>query len=242
MKQTEADLTGFHKPVRSASTEHLFDLRPALDYTSRNLCTRTRESSMATQPSSYLTPEEYLTLERQAEYRSEYIDGEMVAMTGASSAHNRITRNLIRRLDEALDAGPCEPFVADMRVRVLRRRYYYPDVVVVCGEAEFEDDELDTLLNPAVVFEVLSKSTQDYDRGEKAEFYRALPSLRELVFVSQYRVHVEHMVRRAEREWVLAEYNSLDDTLVLPSLGVSLPLAYIYRRVMPLEHSEHGPD
>ncbi|MCW5880599.1 MAG: Uma2 family endonuclease [Anaerolineae bacterium] len=197
---------------------------------------------MATQPKSYLTPEEYLALERQAEYRSEYVDGEMVAMTGTSSAHNRITRNLIRRLDEALEDGPCEPFVAEIRVRILHRRYYYPDVVVVCGEAEFEDDELDTLLNPTVVFEVLSKSTQNYDRGEKAEFHRALPSLRELVFVSQYRVHVEHMVRQAEREWVLAEYDSLDDTLVLPTLRMRLPLAHIYRRVLPPEQTEHGPD
>lgn len=202
----------------------------------------TPEARMATQPKPTLTPEEYLAFERQVEYRSEYVDGEMVAMTGTSSAHNRIAGGIYAHLYQALASGPCEPFIADMRVCVLRHRYYYPDVVVVCGEAEFEDDELDTLLNPTAVFEVLSKSTRDYDRGEKAEFYRALPSLRELVFISQDRVHVEHMVRQAEREWVLTEYSSLDDTLPLPSLGVSLRLADLYRRVTPQERSEHGPD
>ncbi len=192
---------------------------------------------MAAQAKTRYTPEEYLALERQAETRSEYVDGEIFVMAGGSRVHNRITLNISRRLDEALDDSPCEVFATDMRVRVQQRRYTYPDVIVACDPLEFEDDQLDTLLNPVVIIEVLSKSTEDYDRGEKADVYRSLPSLRDLVFVHQGKWLVQHYARRTEHEWLLTEYTQPEDALSLTSVGGSLRLADIYRRVSLADES-----
>lgn len=186
---------------------------------------------MATRPKPHYTPEEYLTLERKATYKSEYVDGEIFAMAGGSREHIRITLNISRRLDELLETKSCEVYPTEMRVRILRRRYYYPDVVVVCGDAHYEDAEFDTLLNPTVIFEVLSKTTEDYDKGEKADFYRALPSLQDLVFVSQKTYHVQHYNRRSSNDWFMMQYHQLEDILILNSIGCQLTLAEIYRRL-----------
>lgn len=186
---------------------------------------------MAAQPKVKYTPDEYLALERQAEYRSEYVDGEIFAMAGASGRHNRICLNIAGALDDQVGGASCRVYAIEMKVRVSSRRYYYPDVVATCGQAEFEDTVADTVLNPTLVVEVLSKSTQDYDRGEKAQFYRALPSLRELLFVAQDEHRVEHYVRKTEREWSLVEYIGLDEVIPLPALGCQLPLRDIYRRI-----------
>jgi Uma2 family endonuclease len=177
------------------------------------------------------TPEEYLALEREAPFKSEYVDGVIVAMAGASRAHNVISANLIRRLGNQLDNRPCEAYTSDMRVLVSRTGLYTcPDVVVICGEALFLDDKGDTLLNPTVIFEVLSPTTETYDRGRKFGHYRQLDSLREYVLIAQDRVAVERYVRRGD-EWVLTDLLSMEDTLSLPSIDCHIPLREIYARV-----------
>lgn len=186
---------------------------------------------MSALPESFLTTEEYLSIERKAEYKSEYSDGEMYAMSGASREHNRITVNLIRVVGNQLRGGSCEPFSGDMRVRIpFPRRYVYPDLVIACGEAEFEDDELDVLLNPVVVVEVLSASTESYDRSTKRSWYRRIESLREYVLVSQDSPHVERYVKRDEG-WVLTDTDGLEATVRLESIGCELALSEIYDRV-----------
>ena len=180
---------------------------------------------------TYFTPEEYIALERKAEYKSEYFDGHIIAMSGASSKHNLITGDIFYGLYPQLIGHGCEIFTSDMRVRPsLGDAYFYPDVVVVCGEPEFEDDTFDTLLNPIVIVEVLSPSTEAYDRGEKFARYKHLTSLQEYVLVSQDKVSVEHHRRHGTR-WVLSHYRALEDVLRLPSIGCELPLRDIYARV-----------
>ena len=177
------------------------------------------------------TPEQYLALDRKTEYRSEYRDGFIVAMSGASREHNLIALNLGAELRSQLRDRPCETYVRDMRVRVRSGGpYAYPDVVVVCGEAQFEDEELDTLLNPTVIVEVLSPTTEAYDRGQKFARYRRLPSLREYVLASQDRMLIERYARQDET-WVLTEFSDPDDVLTLPSIGCEVPLREIYARV-----------
>ena len=180
---------------------------------------------------TYFTPEEYIALERKAEYKSEYFDGHIIAMSGASSKHNLITGDIFYGLYPQLIGHGCEIFTSDMRVRPsLGDAYFYPDVVVVCGEPEFEDDTFDTLLNPIVIVEVLSPSTEAYDRGEKFARYKHLTSLQEYLLVSQDKVSVEHH-RRHGTQWMLSHYRALEEVLRLPAIGCELPLHDIYARV-----------
>lgn len=186
---------------------------------------------MASDPRPRISPEEYLALERQAETKSQYLDGEIFAMTGASRKHNRIGLNVAFALDSQLKAGGCEVYAIDMRVKVSATGLYtYPDVVVVCGEPQFEDAEVDTLLNPRVVIEVLSKSTEDYDRGTRFLHYRSLTSLVEYLLIAQDRVHVEHFIHQNE-SWLFTETDRPEDVIELPSVGAQLALADIYDRV-----------
>ena len=181
---------------------------------------------------TYFTPEEYIAMERKAEFRNEYFSGQIVAMSGASFAHNFINANLVTELNNRLKSGNCVAISSDMRVRAMpRESYFYPDVVVVCGEPEFEDDTFDTLLNPIVIVEVLSPSTEAYDRGEKFTRYKHIASLQEYLLVSQDKVWVEHH-RRHGTQWVLSHYRALEDVLPLPSIGCELPLRDIYARVI----------
>ena len=182
---------------------------------------------MTSQPKTYLTPEEYLSIERQNEYKSEYIDGEMVAMVGASRRHNIITFNLAKALGRQLEGRPCEGYVNDMRVRIVSKREYaytYPDVAVVCGEPQFVDGQLDTLLNPTVLIEVLSESTEKYDRGKKFGLYRTIESLAEYVLVTQDECKVEQYVKQSDGRWLLSDHRSLDDVVELASVQCSLAL------------------
>lgn len=179
-----------------------------------------------------LTPQEYLARERCAETKSEYLRGEVFAMSGASRQHNLIAVNTSRELSQQLRQRECEVYQADMRVKISATGLYtYPDVTVACGKPEFEDAHVDTLLNPTVLVEVLSPSTADYDRGGKFTHYRRLPSLREYVLISQDRPLVEHYVRQGEDEWLLTEYRSLEQSLQLPSVDCQLPLVEIYFKV-----------
>ena len=180
---------------------------------------------------TYLTPEEYIALERKATLKSEYLSGEIVAMSGASLAHNLITVNTVNHLYNQLVESGCRVFTGDMRVGIREgTSYFYPDVVVVCDEPRFEDNALDTLINPIVVIEVLSPSTEAYDRGEKSVRYRHLESLQEYILISQNQVHVEHY-RRQGKQWILSEFSVLEDVLPLASIEAELPLRQIYRFV-----------
>lgn len=187
---------------------------------------------MSVQPKTYLTPEEYLAAERQAEYKSEYFAGEMFAMVGASRAHNLISANIAGELRQQLKGKPCEVYVSDMRVRVPATGLYtYPDVVVVCGEPRFEDELVDTLLNPILLVEVLSDSTESYDRGKKAGNYRTIASLAEYLLIAQHDYQVEQYVKQADGRWLLADIRSLKSAVELASVPCVLPVREIYDRI-----------
>jgi Uma2 family endonuclease len=177
------------------------------------------------------TPQEYLALERRAEFKSEYLNGVIVAMAGASREHILITGNISQEIRNKLRHRPCETYSSDMRVLVNRTGLYtYPDVIVVCGEPRFEDKVVDTLLNPTVIVEVFSPKTESYDRGKKFGHYRRLESLEEYVLVAQDEVLVERYLRRGD-EWALTELRHVDDTLSLTSIDCHVPLREIYARI-----------
>jgi Uma2 family endonuclease len=177
------------------------------------------------------TPEQYLALERKSPVKHEYYGGEMFAMAGASRVHNLIAGNLHAEIRAQIRGRPCEAYVSDIRVLVSPTWLYtYPDVVAVCGERQFEDSEVDTLLNPNLIVEVLSPSTEAYDRGKKFAHYRRLESLREYVMVAQDQVRVERYTRQGD-EWLLTELSRLEDTLRLESVGCAVALSAIYERV-----------
>jgi len=187
------------------------------------------------------TPEQYLALERKSPIKNEYYDGEIFAMAGASREHNLIALNLGGELRSQLRDRPCEAYVSDMRVLVARTGLYtYPDVVAVCGEREFQDSEVDTLLNPTLLIEVLSPSTEAYDRGKKFFHYRRLKSLREYVLITQDRVYVERYTRQGE-EWLLTELSSLDDSLRLASIDCNVPLREVYAKLEFPGNTEASP-
>lgn len=187
---------------------------------------------MSTQPKTHYTPEEYLALERAAEYKSEYFNGEIFAMSGASRRHVLIVTNLVVQLATQLKKRDCSVYSTDLRVKVNPTGLYtYPDVIVVCGESQFSDAHMDTLINPNVIVEVLSESTQGYDRGGKFEQYRTLESFKEYVLVAQDKPHVEHFVRQPDNRWLLSETNRMEDSIELNSIGCTLALTEIYDKV-----------
>jgi Uma2 family endonuclease len=184
---------------------------------------------MSFQARRRFTPEEYLTLERKAEYKSEYYDGEIFAMSGASRQHNLIAGNIFAALHAQFRNRPCEAYTSDMRVKVRPgNMYFYPDVIAVCGQPQFDDVYKDNLVNPTVIVEVLSSSTEAYDRGDKALRYRQLASIQEYLLVSQEEPHVEHYVRQSDNQWLLAETSDLGATVQLASIDCTLTLAEIY--------------
>ena len=186
---------------------------------------------MSTQPKAFLTPEQYLEIEREAEFKSEYCDGEMFAMAGAAEVHNLLVANLIAGLHPQLRSRPCRVCPSDMRVRVRATGLYtYPDVVVVCGEPQFLDERRDTLLNPSLLIEVLSPSTEAYDRGKKFEHYRSIESLREYLLVASDRVHVDQYTCQPDGRWLLTSADRLEDSLDLQSVGCRLALLDLYEK------------
>ena len=187
---------------------------------------------MATVPKTYLTAGDYLALERRAEFKSEYVNGETFAMAGASENHALLVTNLVRELSQALRLGPCRVYSSDMRVYVSPAgRYAYPDVVVACQQPQFLDDTQDTLMNPTLLIEVLSPSTADYDRGRKFQGYRTLISLKEYLTVAQDQIHIEQWYKQPDGRWILTEYTAASDLLRLESLSVELSITDIYERV-----------
>lgn len=179
-----------------------------------------------------LTPEEYLAAERKAEKKSELIDGAVVAMSGASRRHNLLAFNLTREIGQQLKGRSCEGYASGMRVRVPSASLYtYPDVTVVCGEPQFEDAHADTLLNPTLIVEVLSESTEAYDRGKKFDLYRTIESLSEYLLVAQGTYKIEQHTKQANGKWILSEYRSLHDSVVLPSIQCKLALREVYDKI-----------
>jgi Uma2 family endonuclease len=180
---------------------------------------------------SLLTPGEYLELERKSEIRSEYIAGRMYAMSGASLRHALIAGNLHGEIWSQLRGKDCKVVMNDLRVKVAPTGLYtYPDIVAFCGNAQLEDEHFDTLLNPTVIVEVLSESTEAYDRGEKFAQYRRLETLRAYVLVAQDKIRIEHFLRRGD-EWILSEVSGPDGTLDLSSIDCHVPLSAIYEGV-----------
>ena len=188
---------------------------------------------MAVLTKTRINPEEYLAIERRAETKSEYLDGEMFAMTGVTRRHSLVTTNLVREISQRLIDRPCEVHSSDLRVHIpMTGLYTYPDLAVVCGEPRFqEDQEVDTLLNPTLIIEVLSPTTEAYDRGKKFEHYNAVESLAEYVLVSQTAPRVEQFVRQDGGHWLFTATSGLDAKVLFPTIGCELALAEIYHKV-----------
>ncbi len=187
---------------------------------------------MSAIPKRKLTPEEYLEIERKAEYKSEYFDGEIFAMAGAKHNHTKIVGNLCGLLWQHLKGKDCEFHPNDMRVFVPKTGLYtYPDVVVVCGEPKFQDKVFDTLLNPTLLIEVLSESTESYDRGKKFQHYRSIESLQEYVLVSQDEARIEKYLKQGDGFWVLSEAFGLDAKIKLDSIDCEIALSEVFDKV-----------
>lgn len=187
---------------------------------------------MSSQPKHAVTPEQYLAAERQSPQKHEYYGGEVFAMSGASFAHVAIVANLTGHLFAGLQGGPCRAFASDLRVKVSRTGLYtYPDVVVVCDRPQFEDPHNDTLLNPRLIVEVLSPSTETYDRGKKFAHYRTLESLGEYLLVAQDQPRIEQYIRQPSGDWLLHEATQLEEKIRLPSIEIELSLSDVYDKI-----------
>ncbi len=185
----------------------------------------------------FYTLEEYLVLEKKAEYKSEYHQGKIVAMAGASLEHNRIAGNVHAALHRALRTRPCDVFMSDLRVWIApEKRYTYPDVMVICGQPQFAEGRTDTVSNPKIIIEVLSESTAGRDRGDKFYAYWALDTFEEYVLIDQYRLRVEYFRRVDESLWEIRVYTKTEQALRLPALELEIPLNEIYRGVKMESH------
>lgn len=178
------------------------------------------------------TPEEYLEQEVNSDERHEYIDGEIILMTGAMPNHNRIAMSLGATLYFSLKRQPYDVFVTDQRLWIPEKRIYtYPDVMVIQGELELQEGRKDTITNPILIAEVLSKSTQGYDRGQKFQAYRTIPSLQEYLLIDQYTMQVEHYYRTESNQWVLSEYNQPESVIQFNRIPGEISLGDLYDKV-----------
>lgn len=178
-----------------------------------------------------MTAQEYLALDRAAEVRSEFLNGEMFPMSGGSLRHARLQGSICVGLSNALRDSECEVFISSFRVAASARMYTYPDVSVVCGKPLLADQNQDVLLNPVAIVEVLSPSTETYDRGLKFQHYRTIESLREYILVDQFQVLIERYTRQSDNTWALLDYRGIESEMKIDSLGISIPLSSIYARV-----------
>jgi Uma2 family endonuclease len=179
-----------------------------------------------------MSPAEYLEIERRAEWKSEYFQGQMFEMPHVNRWHALIVTNLIGELGQRLKTGPCGVYASNLRLRVAAIDFYtYPDVMVICGDAQIDGDQDDIVLNPTLIVEVLSESSQDYDRGRKFQRYRELPSLMEYVTVAQNAPRIEQWSRQPEGPWLLAESKGMDASIQLTFIDCALPLAEIYHKI-----------
>jgi Uma2 family endonuclease len=179
-----------------------------------------------------LTPEEYLAIERKAEFRSEFLNGKMFAMAGASPFHNSVKENLIIEIGSRLKGGPCRSYSSDQRVKVSATGLYtYPDIVIVCGQPEFETGQPDVLINPRIIIEVLSDSTANYDRGLKFRHYQQIESFQEYILVAQDEPAIERLIRQSQWDWLSRTFAGLDAELELATVPAKVRLSDIYAGV-----------
>jgi Uma2 family endonuclease len=184
------------------------------------------------EPSQRYSPEEYLEMEVRSEDRHEYRDGEIVLMTGATPNHNRIARNLCTAMTIGLQGRSLEVFVADQRLWIAQARLHtYPDIMVIEGALVLQSGRKDTVVNPTLIVEILSKSTQAYDRSDKFVAYRTIPGFQEYVLVDQYSQHIEHYVKISTKKWDFQEYDETDTVVPLKSINLEVVIAYIYDKV-----------
>jgi Uma2 family endonuclease len=180
----------------------------------------------------YYTPEEYLRLEEAADYKSEYIDGQIIPMAGGTTNHNRIAGNLFASLNFAFRQADYEVFMGNVRLWIPQRRIYtYPDVMVIAAEPEYFNNRKDTILNPQVIVEVLSQSTGEYDRQGKFQAYRTIPTFQEYWLIDQTQRYVEQFARTGKKRWVMTEYDAEDAAIAFTSIPVQIPLADLYSKV-----------
>ena len=183
-------------------------------------------------PSFTCSPDEYLEMECASDQRHEYIDGEIIPMAGGTPDHNQLLVNVAGELNFALKREPYRVFAADQRLWIPNRSLYtYPDVMVISGTLVYQENRADTLTNPCLIIEVLSKSTRDYDRGGKFVAYRTISTFREYVLIDQYSYHVEHYTKTGDKTWTLQEYDRLDETLSFTTVPVTILLEDIYTKV-----------
>lgn len=184
---------------------------------------------MCAVPKQKLTAAEYLVRERQSDVKSEFFNGDVFAMTGASREHNRIKENLVGELFTRLKGGKCQTFSSDQRVLVEATGLYtYPDIVLVCGSAKYDAADRDTLTNPIAIIEVLSPSTERYDHGAKFRNYQQITSMIEYVVVAQDEPVCERFVRQTDGSWALVSFVGLTAALTLTSVAASIPLSDVY--------------
>lgn len=182
---------------------------------------------------SYYTPEEYLSYEDDAEYKSEYFNGEIIAMAGGSAEHSIICVNMMRRLSEKLDNRECFVFDSNMKLDIQTYNHFvYPDVMVVCGEIEFSRNRTDIIQNPVLVIEVLSPATRHFDRGDKFTFYRSIPSMKEYAMISQDEPMIEVYYKQNHKTWIYTIAKGLDDSVLFRTLDIELPLKHIYHKIV----------
>ena len=187
---------------------------------------------MASVPIYYLSPEEYLALERKAEFKSEYMEGVVYAFAGGSERHNLIVANIIIALGSQLNGRPCKVYPSDLKIRTPNsKRFFYPDVSVVCGEVESADDKRDVILNPTLIVEVSSESTAAFDRGKKFLSYQQISSLQEYLLVSQDEILVEGYARQGNDTWIYTKVTGLEGSLTLRSIECELALKDVYDKV-----------
>jgi len=180
----------------------------------------------------YYTPEEYLELEETAENKSEYVDGEIIPMAGASTNHNRIAGNLYSAANVAFKRENYEAFISDVRLWIPKQRIYtYPDVMIVAGEPKYYNNRTDTILNPQVIIEILSKSTRGYDKEGKFETYRKIESFQEYLLIDQTKIRVEQYSKTGKKRWVMREYDQEDENITFNSVPFEISLEDLYNKV-----------
>ncbi|MEH1815009.1 MAG: Uma2 family endonuclease [Nostoc sp.] len=193
----------------------------------------------------YYTPEEYLELEEVADYKSEYIDGQIIPMAGGTVNHNQIALNLSTELNYAFKKQNYRVFMGDVRLWILQKRTYtYPDVMILVGEPEFFNNRKDIILNPQIIVEVLSKSTKGYDREDKFQAYRTISTFQEYLLIDQTRIHVDQFSKTGKKQWTLREYDEEDEAIALVTVPFEISLQDLYNKVNfePVESEGESAD
>lgn len=188
--------------------------------------------AIPSQEQRFYTPEEYLDLEEKAEFRSEYDDGKITPMTGGTTNHNRIARNLCTALTVGLKGQDFEVFVVDIKVWIPNsRKFRYPDLMIVAGKPQYYKNRKTTVTNPQIIVEILSDSTEEFDRGNKFDLYKSIPTFQEYILINQEKVSIDHFYKTGVKSWSIKLYDEQDSEIALQSLDLKLQIAEIYDKV-----------